>query len=110
MTLKAPAATLATQSADAAIQLERDIIEVLRRELARNEQMLGLMARSIVHGMRESLGGQELRIPSPDKAARNAEIRAKYTGANVRALAREYDLSVSSVYKIVQKKRGIARL
>ena len=103
MTLKAPAATLATQSADAAIQLERDIIEVLRRELARNEQMLGLMARSIVHGMRESLGGQELRIPSPDKAARNAEIRAKYTGANVRALAKEYGLTERMIYYIVQK-------
>lgn len=103
MTLKAPAATVATQSADAAIQLERDIIEVLRRELARNEQMLGLMARSIVHGMRESLGGQELRIPSPDKAARNAEIRAKYTGANVRKLAREYGLAVRTIYRIVEK-------
>ena len=103
MTLKAPAATLATQSADAAIQLERDIIEVLRRELARNEQMLGLMARSIVHGMRESLGGQELRIPSPDKTARNAEIRAKYTGANVRALAKEYGLTERMIYYIVQK-------
>ena len=103
MTLKAPAATLATQSADAAIQLERDITEVLRRELARHEQMLGLMARSIVHGMRESLGGQELRIPSPDKAARNAEIRAKYTGANVRKLAREYGLAVRTIYRIVEK-------
>ena len=103
MTLKAPAATLATQSADAAIQLERDIIEVLRRELARNEQMLGLMARSIVHGMRDRLGGQELRIPAPDKAARNAEIRAKYTGANVRALAKEYGLTERMIYYIVQK-------
>ena len=103
MTLQAPAATLATQSADAAIQLERDITEVLRRELARNEQMLGLMARSIVHGMRESLGGQELRIPSPDKAARNAEIRAKYTGANVHALAKEYGLTERMIYYIVQK-------
>lgn len=103
MTLKAPAATLATQSADAAIQLERDITEVLRRELARNEQMLGLMARSIVHGMRESLGGQELRIPAPDKAARNAEIRAKYTGANVHQLAGEYGLAVRTIYRIVEK-------
>ena len=103
MTLKAPAATLATQSADAAIQLERDITEVLRRELARNEQMLGLMARSIVHGMRDRLGGQELRIPAPDKAARNAEIRAKYTGANVRALAKEYDLAERTIYRIVEK-------
>ena len=94
---------MATQSAYAAIQLERDIIEVLRRELARNEQMLGLMARSIVHGMRESLGGQELRIPSPDKTARNAEIRAKYTGANVRALAKEYGLTERMIYYIVQK-------
>lgn len=103
MTLKAPAATVATQSADAAIQLERDIIEVLRRELSRNEQMLGLMARSIVQGMRESLGGQELRIPAPDKSARNAEIRAKYTGANVRALAKEYDLAERTIYRIVEK-------
>lgn len=103
MTIKAPAATVATQSADAAIQLERDIAEVLRRELSRNEQMLGLMARSIVQGMRESLGGQELRIPAPDKSARNAEIRAKYTGANVRALAKEYDLAERTIYRIVEK-------
>lgn len=103
MTLKAPAATLATQSADAAIQLERDIAEVLRRELSRNEQMLGLMARSIVQGMRESLGGQDLRIPAPDKSARNAEIRAKYTGANVQELAKEYDLTGRMIYYIVQK-------
>ena len=105
MTLKAPAATLATQSADAAIQLERYIAEALR-----NEQVLGLMARSIVHCLCESHGGKELRIPAPDKSARNAEIRAKYTGANVRALAREYRLCVSSIYKIVQKNRGIAPL
>ena len=98
MTLKAPAATLATQSADAAIQLERDIAEVLR-----NDQVLGLITRSIVQGMRESLGGQELRIPAPDKAARNAEIRAKYTGANVRALAKEYDLAERTIYRIVEK-------
>lgn len=103
MTLKAPAATLATQSADAAIQLERDITEVLRRELSRNEEVLGLMARSIVQGMRESLGGQELRIPAPDKSARNAEIRAKYTGANVHELAREYELTGRMIYYIVQK-------
>ncbi len=98
MTLKAPAATLATQSADAAIQLERDIAEVLR-----NEEVLGLIARSIVRGMRGSMGGQELRIPAPDKSARNAEIRAKYTGANVQELAKEYDLTGRMIYYIVQK-------
>jgi Mor family transcriptional regulator len=105
-----PVQTVATQSADAAVQLEREMADVLRRAFAQNEQLLGLLSRVVVEGMRATLGGQELRIPSPDKTARNAEIRAKYTGANVRKLAREYDLSVSSVYKIVQKKRGIARL
>lgn len=105
-----PVQTVATQSADAAVQLERKMADVLRRAFAQNEQLLGLLSRVVVEGMRATLGGQELRIPSPDKTARNAEIRAKYTGANVRKLAREYDLSVSSVYKIVQKKRGIARL
>ena len=103
MTLKAPAATLATQSADAAIQLERDITEVLRRELVRHEQMLGLMARSIVDGMRAMHDGKKLRICALDKAARNAEIRAKYSGANVRKLAREYGLAVRTIYRIVEK-------
>lgn len=103
MTLKAPAATLVTQSADAAIQLERNITEVLRRELARHEQMLGLMARSIVDGMRAMHDGKELRICALDKAARNAEIRAKYTGANVRKLASEYGLAVRTIYRIVEK-------
>lgn len=103
MTLKAPAATLVTQSADAAIRLERNITEVLRRELARHEQMLGLMARSIVDGMRAMHDGKELRICALDKAARNAEIRAKYTGANVRKLASEYGLAVRTIYRIVEK-------
>ena len=103
-------ASFATQSADAAIQWERDVADILRTELTKNEQLLGLFARTLVNGLREKLGGQELRIPAPDRDARNAEIRAKYTGRNVRELASEYGLCVSSIYKIVQKKRGIVPL
>lgn len=102
MTPPTSTATIATQSADAAIQWERDIADVLRGALVHNEQLLGLLARSIVHGLREQLGGQELRIPAPDKTARNAAIRQEYNFRNVDELSRKYGLSKRMIYKIVQ--------
>lgn len=99
-----PATTsITTQSADASIQWERDVAEILRSELSKNEQLLGLFASVLVNGLREKLGGQELRIPAPDKSARNASIRAEFNGRNVRELARKYGISVRMVYLIVQK-------
>ena len=103
MTRPVASTSAAIQSADAAIQWERDIANVLRINLAQNEQLIVMLSRVIVDGLRSTLGGQELRIPAPDIAARNAEIRAKYTGANVHELASEYDLCVRMIYYIVQK-------
>lgn len=96
-------ATASTQIADAALQWERDIANVLRGALAQNEALLGLLARAIVDGLRDNLGGQEVRIPAADKTARNAAMRAEYNGRNVRELARKYDITTRTVYKIVSK-------
>lgn len=103
MTRPVASTSAATQSADAAIQWERDIANVLRINLAQNEQLIVMLSRVIVDGLRSTLGGQELRMPAPDKTARNAAIRAEFNGRNVRDLARKYGISARMVYLIVQK-------
>ena len=62
----------------------------------------------IVEGIRARFGGSMLYIPKgakPDRAARDAELRAAFTGRNHRELARRYGLSVKSVYGIVAAHR-----
>ena len=62
----------------------------------------------IVEGIRARFGGSMLYIPvgtTLDRAARNAELLAAFTGNNHRELARRYGLSVKSVYGVISAYR-----
>lgn len=62
----------------------------------------------IVEGIRARFGGSLLYIPRGaklDRAARDAEIRAAFTGHNHRELARRYGLTVSAIYDIIAAHR-----
>lgn len=51
-------------------------------------------------------GGQNLYVPMPEslhRDGRDREIRARFDGANYRALARQYRLSERQVRKIVSR-------
>lgn len=56
-------------------------------------------------------GGLSVYIPKSDKktqavqAARNNEIYTRFTGHNAPKLAREYDLTISTICRIIKKQR-----
>lgn len=89
------------QTEDAAVQLEQDIIGIVREEIGMHEQIATVFAQALVRGLRRRLGGQELYIPSPDRAERDAAIRREFNGTNLEELMRRHCLSRSRIYEIV---------
>lgn len=93
------------RSADAALQWERDMADVLRYHLTHNEQLIGLMAQALVDGMRKTFGGQKLWIPAGDTVRRNAAICAAYTWGNSCEVAAMYGITERTVQRIVRAAR-----
>lgn len=92
------------QAEDAAVQLEQDIIGIVREEIGMHEQMATVFAQALVRGLRRRLGGQELYIPSPNRAERDAAIRREFNGTNIDALMKRHGIGRARVYQIVGRR------
>lgn len=94
------------QAEDAAVQLERDFVDILREEVGMGEREACEFARPLVRGLRKRMGGAELWIPAPDKAARNEAIRREYHGTkeSLRDVMRRHNVTRSTVYEIVRRR------
>ncbi|RYF60526.1 MAG: hypothetical protein EOO27_05550 [Comamonadaceae bacterium] len=88
------------QAEDAAVQLERDFLAIVREEIGMHEGLAGMFARALVDGLRRRLGGQELYIPAPDRSERDAAIRREFCGSNIEEMMKRYGLSRSRIYEI----------
>lgn len=92
------------QTEDAAVQLEHDIIGIVREEIGMHEQMATVFAQALVRGLRRRLGGESLYIPAPDRTERDAAIRRDFTGTNCDELMRRHGLSRTRIYEIVGQR------
>lgn len=98
-------ALTAGQAEDAAIQLERDFIEIVREEIGMHESLAGIFANALVRGLRRRLGGREVYIPSTDTSARDDRIRREFTGpASLLQIQRWSGLSRSRIYQIAGQR------
>ena len=93
-----------TQAEDAAVQLEHEITAIVREETGLKEPMAEMMAKAIVRGMRERLGGDDLYIPAPDRSERYAAIRAEFKGTNLADVCKKYGVSARTVYRAAQSR------
>lgn len=88
------------QAEDAAVQLERDFLAIVREEIGMHEGLAGIFARALVDGLRRRLGGQDLYIPAPDRSVRDAAIRREFCGSNIEDVMKRYGLSRTRIYEI----------
>ncbi len=88
------------QVEDAAIQLERDFVEIVREETGMHESLAAVFAQVLVRGLRKRLGGSDLYIPAADKSERDSAIRRAFTGANLHEVMARYQVSRSTVYRL----------
>lgn len=89
------------QSEDAAASLHNELTAIVREEIGLNESLASQFALLILRGIRQRLGGQELYIPTEDRAPRDAAIRAEFNGRNRDEICRKYGISRSGLYKIL---------
>lgn len=95
----------AGQGEDAAIQLERDFIDIVREEIGMHEAIASVFANALVRGLRRRLGGQEVYIPATDTHARDERIRREFTGpASLMQIQRWSGLSRTSIYRIAGRR------
>lgn len=97
------------QAEDAAVQLERDFLAIVREEIGMHEGLAGMFARALVDGLRRRLGGQDLYIPAPDRSERDAAIRREFCGSNIEELMKRHGLSRTRIYEIAGRPAAKAQ-
>lgn len=89
---------------DAAVQLEREMAEILRERIGYREPFASSIAAEIVAGLRERRGGDDMYVPAPDKRARDAEIRRIFNGSNLEEVMRLFGVSQATVYRATGRR------
>jgi Mor family transcriptional regulator len=100
----APSQRAAPLRIDHAALWEQEMTEILTERLAVHGNWASAMAREIVEGLRARLGGDDIYVPAPDLAARNARVRALFNGRNVDELCETFGLGRSTVYRICKPR------
>ncbi|MDM0011978.1 hypothetical protein QTH87_05935 [Variovorax sp. J22P168] len=105
-----PHASTTAKPDDGALQLEHDLVEILREERGLADPAAFELAADLVRGIRKRWGGMRLGtrglyIPAPSKTERNEAIRRAYDGTNGPRVMREHGISRSSLFRIVNDGR-----
>jgi Mor family transcriptional regulator len=90
----------AGQAEDAAVQLQHDMVAIVREEIGMHESIAALFADALVRGLRRRMGGRELYIPAADRSARDAAIRREFDGSNLKEVMARHGVSRTRVYEI----------
>lgn len=93
--------TTLNRDADTAAELHRILTASLTRRFGLPEIVAAALADEIAIEVRNEVGGSEIYIPSPSRQARNAAMRAEFSGNNIDELAKKYRLSRRQVERIV---------
>lgn len=96
----------AAQVEDDALLLESEFTAIVREEVGMHEAFASQVARALVRGLRKRMPAQQLYIPAPDKAERDAAIRREFNGRNAEEVMRRYDIGRRRLYQIVGDGRG----
>lgn len=95
-----PVPQSSAQAEDAAVQLEREFVDIVREQIGMNDRFAGVFAQALVEGLRTRMGGQELYIPAPDRSERDAAIRREFNGCNLSEVMKRHGLSRTRIYEI----------
>jgi Mor family transcriptional regulator len=93
---------------DSAIELMRNVSEILEAETGLRGDLNRSLAAAIVSGLRKRFPTETIYIPSDrhiTAAARNERMRAEWTGRNLAELSERYELGVRQVRRIVEPQK-----
>lgn len=112
-----PAQITRAQADDAALQLEHDMVDIVRAELGMHERQAFDIAKAIVRGLRKRYGGLRIGrrgaaiyIPAPSKEERNEAICREYDGTNLAEVMTRHGIKKTQIYRILGNRPGAARI
>ena len=91
---------------DEPIDLMREMIEIVRQELAVDACAADQIAAAIMRGMRRHFGAQKIYIPEQtrqEKSERDAAIKREYNGHNLEEVKHAHNVSRTTVYRACGK-------
>lgn len=92
------------QAEDAAVQLQHEMVAIVREEIGMHESIATVFASALVRGLRRSMGGEELYIPAPDRTERDAAIRREFDGTNLEKIMAKFNVKRTRVYEICDRR------
>lgn len=92
------------QAEDAAVQLQHDMVAIVREEIGMHESIATVFASALVRGLRRTMGGEEIYIPVPDRSERDAAIRREFDGTNLGKIMIKFNVSRSRVYQLCDRR------
>lgn len=101
--------TATARDEDNALLLQAEISDAMRKEIGYREEIASDFAGRIVKYLRQRLGAQQLYIPAPSKAERDAAIYREYNGTNAGEVCAQHKVSRSRMHEICSEQRALAR-
>lgn len=95
------------QQQEAAFLLQGELAEGLRSEIGLLPEFANEFAARLIRFLSMRLGAQEIYIPAPSKAERDAAIYRNFDGTNAAALMRRHRVSRSRLYQIYEEQRAL---
>ncbi|WP_280190347.1 Mor transcription activator family protein [Delftia sp. PS-11] len=115
--MNTPTQVTRAQAEDAALQLEHEMVEIVRAELNMHEREAFEIAKAIVRGLRKRYGGLRIGgrgaaiyVPAPSKEERNEAICREYDGTNMEQVMAKHGIRRTQVYRILNNRPGAARI
>lgn len=92
---------------EAAFLLQAELAEGLRSEVGLLPEFANEFASRLTRFLRVRLGTQNIYIPAPDKAERDAAIYREFDGTNAPAVMARHNVSRSRLYQVVEEQRAL---
>ena len=89
--------------------LQGELAEGLRNEIGLLPEFANDWAARLTRFLRLRLGAQQVYVPAPDKAERDAAIYREFDGTNGAAVMKRHGISRSRLYQIIEEQRDRAR-
>ncbi len=86
---------------------EKDCVLTLGDLQEQHQELAEVIGIDNLIALANRFGGTQLYIPQPDKLVKNAKYKAiieEFNGFNIKTLSKKYDVSESTVYRLVREK------
>jgi Mor family transcriptional regulator len=84
-------------------QIAEDL-EVIAVKFGVSVQIAADMASAMIERIKESVGGDDLYVPKPDKQKRNRLIKSRFNGVNHIEVCGEFNISKATLYRVLNGK------